>query len=67
MKNNNDFVQKFNYAKKSSNKTILATIFTSFISAIVGAVCAILIYSSIITPNNSNKEAIDTGATTRNK
>ena len=66
MDNNNDFYQKFDYSQKShgSNKAVLTIIFTSFISAVVGAICAVFIYSSIISTNNT--ESINTGATTLN-
>ena len=66
MDNNNDFYQKFDYSQKShgSNKSVLTTIFTSFISAVVGAICAVFIYSSIVSTNNP--ESINTGATTSN-
>ena len=66
MDNNNDFYQKFDYSQKShgSNKAVLTTIFTSFISAVVGAICAVFIYSSIVSTNNP--ESINTGATTSN-
>lgn len=66
MDNNNDFYQKFDYSQKShgNNKAVLTTIFTSFISAVVGAICAVFIYSSIISTNNT--ESINTGATTLN-
>ena len=60
------FYQKFDYSQKShgSNKAVLTTIFTSFISAVVGAICAVFIYSSIVSTNNP--ESINTGATTSN-
>ena len=66
MDNNNDFYQKFDYSQKShgSNKAVLTIIFTSFISAVVGAICAVFIYSSIVSTNNP--ESINTGATTSN-
>lgn len=68
MENNDNFVQKFEYSKKSNGagKAVLATIFTSLVSAIVGAICAVFIYSSIISPTRDDKEVIDTGATTSN-
>ena len=63
MENNDDFVQKFNYSKRNNNTNVLSIIFTSFISALIGAICAILIYSGIMDKNNADLETIDTGST----
>ena len=60
MENNNDFVQKFEYSKKTYNSNALSTIFIAFISAIIGAVCALLMYSQFTTAND---ESIDTSMT----
>lgn len=63
MENNNDFVQKFDYSKKSNHSNnVLTTILTAFISAVVGAICAIMIYSGITSTNTDFDESIDTGA-----
>lgn len=63
MENNNDFVQKFDYSKKSNHSNnVLTTILTAFISAVVGAICAIMIYSGITSTNTNFDESIDTGA-----
>lgn len=63
MENNNDFIQKFDYSKKSNHtNNVLTTILTAFISAVVGAICAIMIYSGITSTNTKLGESIDTGA-----
>jgi len=62
MENNNDFVQKFEYSKKSNNKNVLSTILVSFLSALVGAICAIYIYSSMINANIADTNSIDASA-----
>lgn len=56
MDNNNDFVQKFNYSNKRNNNNILSSILISFVSAFIGAICALLIYSNAIGAGNSNDE-----------
>jgi len=56
MENNNDFVQKFEYSK-THNSNSLSIIFIAFISAIIGATCALLIYSNFM---NSKAESVDT-------
>lgn len=40
----NDFVQKFNYSKKSNKKQIATTVVASFVSAVVGGACALGVY-----------------------
>jgi len=65
MENNNDFVQKFDY-KKSNNNNIFSTILTAFISAIVGATCALFIYTSIIDSNKDNSDIIDASVQNNN-
>lgn len=62
MGNNNDFVQKFEYSKKRNNNA-LSTIFIAFISALIGAVCALLIYSNIV---GEKQEIVDTSANSQN-
>lgn len=63
MENNNDFIQKFDYSKKSNHtNNVLTTILIAFISAVVGAICAIMIYSGITSTNTNLGESIDTGA-----
>ncbi len=58
---NNDFVRKFNYDNnKSSRNSIFPTILISFISAIIGAVCAVLIYTSINTTPDKTDIATET-------
>lgn len=56
MENNNDFVQKFDYPRKSNNKSTFSTIITAFFSAIVGAACALTIYTNVV----DNKVSVDT-------
>lgn len=63
MENNDDFVQKFTYSKRNHNNHVLSTIFTSFVSAIIGAICAVLIYSGIVNNDNEEPKTIDTGST----
>lgn len=58
MENNNDFFQKFDYSGKASRNSIYSTILVSFVSAIIGAICAILIYVGI--GNSNNEKVIDT-------
>ncbi len=69
MENNDDFFQKFDYSKepKSHSNSVLSTILVSFISAIIGAVCAVLIYTNV-TANNTGKEvaAVDSSSTSSN-
>lgn len=62
MENDNDFFRKFDNAGKPNKKSISTTILTSFISAIIGAVCASLIFLSIY----NDKEAIDTSTANSN-
>lgn len=61
MENNNDFFQKFEMSKSSSSnvKSVVKTVLISFISAIVGAVCAVLIYSSFST---AGSDTVDTAS-----
>lgn len=62
MENNNDFFQKFEMSKSSSSnvKSVFKTVLISFISAIVGAVCAVLIYSNFSTAGSS--DTVDTAS-----
>ena len=60
MENNNDFVQKFEYSKKNNNNNALSTIFVACISAIIGSICTLLIYSHF----NPNDKSIDTSVST---
>lgn len=61
MENNNDFFQKFEMSKSSSSnvKSVFKTFLISFISAIVGAVCAVLIYSNFST---AGSDTVDTAS-----
>ena len=61
MENNNDFFQKFEMSKSSSLnvKSVVKTVLISFISAIVGAVCAVLIYSNFST---AGSDTVDTAS-----
>ena len=61
MENNNDFFQKFEMSKSSSSnvKSVFKTVLISFISAIVGAVCAVLIYSNFST---AGSDTVDTAS-----
>ena len=61
MENNNDFFQKFEMSKSSSSnvKSVFKTVLRSFISAIVGAVCAVLIYSNFST---AGSDTVDTAS-----
>ncbi len=61
MENNNDFFQKFEMSKSSSSnvKSVVKTVLISFISAIVGAVCAVLIYSNFST---AGSDTVDTAS-----
>ena len=69
MENNNDFFQKFEYSKepKSHGNNVLSTILVSFVSAIIGAVCAVLIYTNVVA-NKTEKEvaAVDSSSTSSN-
>ena len=60
MENDNDFFRKFDNTGKSNKKSVYATILTSFVSAIIGAICAVLICMGIYNSNNSDKETVDT-------
>lgn len=62
MENNNDFFQKFEMSKSSSLnvKSVFKTVLISFISAIVGAVCAVLIYSNFSTAGSG--DTVDTAS-----
>lgn len=62
MENNNDFFQKFEMSKSSSSnvKSVFKTVLISFISAIVGAVCAVLIYSNFSTAGSG--DTVDTAS-----
>lgn len=62
MENNNDFFQKFEMSKSSnsSTKSVFKTVLISFISAIVGAVCAVLIYSNFSTAGSG--DTVDTAS-----
>lgn len=62
MENNNDFFQKFEMSKSSSSnvKSVVKTVLISFISAIVGAVCAVLIYSNFSTAGSG--DTVDTAS-----
>ena len=57
---NNDFFRKFNYNNRSSKNSVLSTVLISFLSAIVGAICAILIYTNISTTSNKTDLATET-------
>lgn len=61
MENNNDFFQKFEMSKSSGSnvKSVVKTVLISFISAIVGAVCAVLIYSNFST---AGSDTVDTAS-----
>ena len=62
MENENEFSQKFSSPRRSNkNRNILPTIFTSFISALVGAICAILIYVNM--PSSQMPVKIDADET----
>lgn len=58
MENNNDFVQRFDYSNRKPNNNVFATVLTAFIAAIVGAICAILIYTNITGANNGQSSAL---------
>lgn len=62
MENNNDFVQKFEYARHTNNKSVFTTVLVAFISAVIGAVCALFIYSSINNSDTTNPVSTDTTA-----
>lgn len=55
----NDFVQKFNYSKKSNKKQIATTVVASFVSAVVGGACALGVYVGL------NKEPAKTIETSK--
>lgn len=55
----NDFVQKFNYSKKSNRKQIATTVVASFVSAVVGGACALGVYVGL------NKEPAKTIETSK--
>lgn len=56
----NDFVQKFNYSKKSNKKQIATTVVASFVSAVVGGACALGVYVGL---NKEPAKAIETSKT----
>ena len=60
MENDNDFFRKFDNTGKSNKKSVYTTILTSFVSAIIGAICAVLICMGIYNSNNNGKETVDT-------
>lgn len=60
MENDNDFFRKFDNTGKSNKKSVYTTILTSFVSAIIGAICAVLICMGIYNSNNNDKETVDT-------
>ena len=65
MENNNDFYQRFDYSKPSrSSKGTISLIFTSFISALIGAICAVMIYSNVSPSQKSTASTVDTASTT---
>lgn len=53
----NDFVQKFNYSKKSNKKQIATTVVASFVSAVVGGACALGVYVGL---NKEPAKALET-------
>ena len=53
----NDFVQKFNYSKKSNKKQIATTVVASFVSAVVGGACALGVYVGL---NKEPSKTIET-------
>ena len=64
MENNNDFFQKFEYSQNSrSTHKKLSTIFISFTSALIGAVCAVLICTKTPARQSFIKDTIDTATT----
>lgn len=56
----NDFVQKFNYSKKSNKKQIATTVVASFVSAVVGGACALGVYVGL---NKEPAKTIETSKT----
>lgn len=56
----NDFVQKFNYSKKSNKKQIATTVVASFVSAVVGGACALGFYVGL---NKEPAKALETSKT----
>jgi len=52
MENNDDFIQKFNYSKKTNNTNLFTIILVSIITAIVSSFCTYHIYSNAINKNN---------------
>lgn len=56
----NDFVQKFNYSKKSNKKQIATTVVASFVSAVVGGACALGVYVGL---NKKPAKALETSKT----
>lgn len=56
----NDFVQKFNYSKKSNKKQIATTVVASFVSAVVGGACALGVYVGL---NKEPAKALETSKT----
>lgn len=56
----NDFVQKFNYSKKSNKKQIVTTVVASFVSAVVGGACALGVYVGL---NKEPAKALETSKT----
>lgn len=73
MDNNNDFYQSFEYSKKQrKGNSVISSIAVSFISAIVGASCALLIYThspisnNIQLSNDTSRSALETSASSNN-
>lgn len=64
MENDNDFFRKFDNTGKSNKKSVYTTFLTSFVSAIIGAICAVLICMGIYNSNNNDKETVDTATST---
>ena len=56
----NDFVQKFNYSKKTDKKQIATTVVASFVSAVVGGACALGVYVGL---NKEPAQTIETSKT----
>lgn len=56
----NDFVQKFNYSKNSNRKQIATTVVASFVSAVVGGACALVVYVGL---NKEPAKALETSKT----
>lgn len=56
----NDFVQKFNYSKKSNRKQIATTVVASFVSAVVGGACALGVYVGL---NKEPAKVLETSKT----